>query len=316
MSGLRDLSADERRAIRIVAAYFALQGLAIVAWWGLLTTQPEWIEPFLAHGTPPRDLFAFRLPDVILLAFGSLVGSVLIFLHSRWAGFIVNLVGGGLAYATLYCVALARASDSAWASVAWMAPAATASLLGAGVLALASGAIAIRVTRSEGIARQVAKSALQIAVVWGLALALLPSTIVLLERRLDLPGFEFPGQRLFAVLLFAVASAFGLWGTSHMNRYGRGTPLPFDTAPRLVLSGPYARIRNPMALGGWMQASAVALLLGSWAVLVYAAFGAVAWNYLARPFEESDLARRFSADYERYRDAVPCWWLRGRPYRP
>lgn len=316
MSDLRDLSAAECRALRLVAAYLAFQGLAIVAWWGLLTTRPEWIPPFLALGTPARNLFAFRLPDLGLLALGSAIGSGLILLHSRWAGFAVDIVAGALAYATLYCLALACASDSAWASVALMAPAATASLLGAGVLALASGALAIRVTRSEGIASQVAKSALQIVVVWGLALALLPAAIVFLERRLGLSGFGFPGQRALAMLLFLGASAFGLWGTAHMNRHGRGTPLPFDTAPRLVHSGPYARIRNPMALGGWLQASAVAMFLGSWAVLVYAAFGAVAWNYLARPFEESDLVRRFGADYERYRDAVPCWRLRAKPYRP
>ncbi|MEO8198483.1 MAG: isoprenylcysteine carboxylmethyltransferase family protein [Thermoanaerobaculia bacterium] len=314
MSHELSLSLSERRAIRIVAAYSCLQGLAIVAWWGLLATRPEWVAPFLADGTPVGDLLAFRLPDLAFLALGSLVGGLLVFLHSRWAAFALALVAGGLAYATLYCISLALASDSAWASVALMAPAAAATLLGAGVIALANGVIEIRVTRSEGVPRQVAKSALQIVILWGLALAFVPLAIVFFERRLGLPGFEFSGQRPVGILLFACASAFGLWGTSHMNRYGRGTPLPFDTAPYLVLSGPYARIRNPMALGGWLQASAVAFYLGSWVVLAYAAFGALAWNYLARPFEESDLAHRFGADYERYRDAVPCWRLRRKPY--
>jgi protein-S-isoprenylcysteine O-methyltransferase Ste14 len=53
-----------------------------------------------------------------------------------------------------------------------------------------------------------------------------------------------------------------------------------------------------------------ALLLGSRALLVYAA---VAWAGMAafvRLYEEPTLADRYGAQYEEYRRAVPAWWPR------
>jgi protein-S-isoprenylcysteine O-methyltransferase Ste14 len=100
-----------------------------------------------------------------------------------------------------------------------------------------------------------------------------------------------------------------------MARLGAGTPLPLDHANRLVLRGPYAFIRNPMAFTGLTQATAVALILGSTAVLLYVGAGGSFWNWVVRPFEERDLARRFGEPYERYRRAVRCWVPRLTPYR-
>ena len=88
-----------------------------------------------------------------------------------------------------------------------------------------------------------------------------------------------------------------------------------DLANRLVVRGPYAFIRNPMAFTGLTQATAVALILGSTAVLLYVAAGGSFWNWVVRPFEERDLARRFGEPYERYRRAVRCWVPRITPYR-
>jgi protein-S-isoprenylcysteine O-methyltransferase Ste14 len=59
-----------------------------------------------------------------------------------------------------------------------------------------------------------------------------------------------------------------------------------------------------------------ALILGRLALLLYAA---AAWLVVAafvRFYEEPTLARRFGADYEAYRRAVPAWWPRLRPWEP
>ena len=37
---------------------------------------------------------------------------------------------------------------------------------------------------------------------------------------------------------------------------GRGTPLPFDAARDLVVSGPYRLVRNPMVVAGLTQSLA------------------------------------------------------------
>ncbi|MEV0152969.1 isoprenylcysteine carboxylmethyltransferase family protein [Micromonospora sp. NPDC050686] len=95
---------------------------------------------------------------------------------------------------------------------------------------------------------------------------------------------------------------------------GGGTPYPWDPPPRLVTTGPYAYLANPM------QCSAVALLLltaaaaGSLALagaaVAAAAFGAA----VAGPHERHDLARRHGGPWREYRRRVRDWWPRRRPY--
>jgi protein-S-isoprenylcysteine O-methyltransferase Ste14 len=92
-----------------------------------------------------------------------------------------------------------------------------------------------------------------------------------------------------------------------MVTHGRGTPLPSVTARRLVTSGPYSFVRNPMAVAGILQGLAVGLILGSWLVVAYALTGSIVWNTLARPYEEADLRERFGEEFEAYRRRVRCW---------
>ena len=92
-----------------------------------------------------------------------------------------------------------------------------------------------------------------------------------------------------------------------MATVGEGTPLPTATAPKLVVSGPYRFVRNPMALAGILQGVAVGWWLGSYVVLAYALAGAALWHLCVRPIEEADLRRRFGSDYERYQSCVRLW---------
>ncbi|AUN40124.1 methyltransferase [Tsukamurella tyrosinosolvens] len=94
--------------------------------------------------------------------------------------------------------------------------------------------------------------------------------------------------------------------------YG-GTPFPWDPPPRLVRTGPYAYLTNPM------QACAAAILLveaaalREWrlaaAALVAVAFAAA----LAARHEDGELAGRFGPDWRDYRRTVPTWRPRPRP---
>lgn len=158
------------------------------------------------------------------------------------------------------------------------------------------------------------RTAVQIVIFWGVLLWLLPTGIVKAELALGVPGFAgwFPAWA--AWFIFAAASALGLASAVTMCLVGRGTPLPMDCATRLVVRGPYAHIRNPMALAGLTQGVAVGLLLGSGLVLVYCGCGVIVWNCMVRPVEEAEMQARFGAPYEAYRMSVPCWWIRWRAY--
>ena len=164
-------------------------------------------------------------------------------------------------------------------------------------------------------ARNVAKTALQCALIWPVFLAALPAALLAVEPFTGLERFDFPAQPVLAGLLFAAFSALNLATGGVLAVRGRGTPLPLDAPAALVLSGPYAYVRNPMAVAGLGQGAAVGLWLGSWLVLAYVFAGVAVWQLLLRPIEEEDLARRFGAPYAAYQRRVRCWWPRLTPYR-
>lgn len=164
--------------------------------------------------------------------------------------------------------------------------------------------------------RNLLKTVLQCVVIWGLALGLLPALLVRCEPLLGLGHFRLPAQPALAGLAFLGFSALNLATGGVLAGRGRGTPLPLDCPRELVVAGPYAYVRNPMAIAGLGQGAAVGLWLGSWLVLAYVLTGALVWQALARPAEERDLELRFGQRYEEYRRAVSCWWPRLRAYRP
>jgi protein-S-isoprenylcysteine O-methyltransferase Ste14 len=159
------------------------------------------------------------------------------------------------------------------------------------------------------------RTLLQCAVVWTVFLVVLPLILVAIERRLGIPSFEFGGQRQIGMILLLGFSALNLWSGGVLSRRGEGTPLPLECPRKLVVSGPYSYVRNPMAIAGLGQGLAVVLWLGSWAGLAYVALGVLVWQYGARPSEERDLKTRFGRSYEQYQQSIRCWWQRVRAFR-
>ncbi|GAA2615322.1 hypothetical protein GCM10010399_52880 [Dactylosporangium fulvum] len=96
---------------------------------------------------------------------------------------------------------------------------------------------------------------------------------------------------------------------------GRGTPYPWDPPGRLVTTGPYAYVANPM------QVSTVALMLlmamaaRSWARPVAAGLAVAFSAGVAAPHERAALVRRHGEQWLEYRRHVRDWWPRWTPYR-
>ncbi len=90
-------------------------------------------------------------------------------------------------------------------------------------------------------------------------------------------------------------------------REGQGTLAPWDPTRRLVVSGVYRHVRNPMITGVLCNLAGEALLLrapalGAWLGVFFLA------NAVYLPLvEEPGLEKRFGDDYRRYRKAVPRW---------
>jgi protein-S-isoprenylcysteine O-methyltransferase Ste14 len=95
-----------------------------------------------------------------------------------------------------------------------------------------------------------------------------------------------------------------------------GTPMPGAMTTRLVVTGLNRYVRNPIYLGAVTIFVGEALLLGRLSLLLYAVAAWVGIAAFVRWYEEPALVRRFGADYQVYRRAVPAWLPRLHPWDP
>jgi len=58
----------------------------------------------------------------------------------------------------------------------------------------------------------------------------------------------------------------------------------------------------------------VGLYVGSTLTILYVIVGGLFWNYIVRPMEEADMARKFGPSYDRYLAEVKCWRPRLTPF--
>ncbi|HUB41112.1 MAG TPA: isoprenylcysteine carboxylmethyltransferase family protein [Streptosporangiaceae bacterium] len=124
-------------------------------------------------------------------------------------------------------------------------------------------------------------------------------------------GAAYPAtvQIIGAVLVAAGAAAL-LYAFAQFAIQGRGTPAPPVPTEQLVVQGLYHYVRNPMYLAVLAVILGQSLLLSRPVLLAYAAGVAVLFVAFVYGYEQPTLARRYGAQYEAYRQAVPAWWPR------
>lgn len=142
----------------------------------------------------------------------------------------------------------------------------------------------------------------------GLVLVFLPA------RVLEWSGVTPPPGRglvqVAGVIVGLLGAALAVWCILTFSLVGRGTPAPFDPPRRLVVGGPYRRIRNPMYLGAALALAGAALYYKSLALLAYLVGFLFATNLMVLMYEEPTLQRLFGTDYEEYCTRVGRWWPR------
>ena len=145
---------------------------------------------------------------------------------------------------------------------------------------------------------------------WVVTFALLEATGSHWAGRLDL---RRPAAQL-AMELIVVVSLPALAAVSELARRGGGTPYPFDPPDKLVTTGPYAYLANPMQVSMTLVLMAWGAVLGSWLVVLLAVVGAAYAAGIAGWQETVDLEQRFGDHWRRYRSEVPTWRPRWRPW--
>lgn len=305
----------------LAAAYFLIQGVAGLVWWTMLLLHQGFYDAFEALEVEQPILRSFLLPDLLLFSFGSLLTAVFGLSQKPQAKFASALTLGATAYAALFTLGLLGSFTFPLLSVVSMGFALLGTATATAILwkvpeSRASDPVpGFRVAKQAGHGWNLAKTLLHTAFFWSIFLGLIPLVIQAFEQQAGIDAFQLREQGAVSLILFLLASFLGLWSGVTMAVVGRGTPLPLDTARALVIAGPYAFLRNPMALAGLAQGAAVGLFLGSPLTLAYVLFGGLLWHVGVRPMEERDLQQRFGQPYDDYRKVVRCWIPRRSGYR-
>jgi protein-S-isoprenylcysteine O-methyltransferase Ste14 len=114
--------------------------------------------------------------------------------------------------------------------------------------------------------------------------------------------------QVIALVVGSAGAAVALWCVGTFAFVGRGTPAPFDPPRRLVVRGPYRRLRNPMYIGAAVALGAAALFYESVALLAFTAGFLVVTHLFVIGYEEPALRRTFGAEYDAYCGEVRRWW--------
>ena len=138
-----------------------------------------------------------------------------------------------------------------------------------------------------------------------------------IDRWLRLPAFPFgPWNLALSVPLFALGLILVGWSNAILFR-AKGTPVPLNPPPKVVTTGPYAYVRNPMLTGLFLLLLGFGILAKSIAVTFLFTPLFILLNVLEiRAVEEPELAKRLGEEYIEYMRRTPMFFPRWKRRRP
>src|SRR5215813_3341896 len=107
--------------------------------------------------------------------------------------------------------------------------------------------------------------------------------------------------------VIAAGAALYVWCVWNFAAVGDGTPGLWDAPSRVVATGPYRWVRNPIYLAALLIVLGEAWLFMSLPLLAYACAMAIFFHLFVIGYEERTLNRRFGSTYLEYRRTVPRW---------
>lgn len=118
------------------------------------------------------------------------------------------------------------------------------------------------------------------------------------------------------ILFMAIGVLLVLICVFNFGNRGRGTLAPWWPTRKLVISGPYRYVRNPMILGVIFILFGEALYFNSISILIWALFFFVLNSLYFELVEEPKLERKFGDDYVDYKEEVNRWMPKFKAYKP
>jgi protein-S-isoprenylcysteine O-methyltransferase Ste14 len=139
----------------------------------------------------------------------------------------------------------------------------------------------------------------------GFVLVALPAQ-VLRASGIQAPGSAGPMQ-LAGAAVSVLGASVALACIITFVVVGQGTPAPFDPPRRLVVTGPYRWVRNPMYLSAAIAMAGAALYYESAALGGYVGVFLAVMQVFVVVHEEPTLRRSFEGEYDAYCHHVRRW---------
>ena len=140
----------------------------------------------------------------------------------------------------------------------------------------------------------------------------IPYRILILPERVYI--FDMGVFRYLGLVPIALGIIIYILCSRSFVSIGKGTPIPFTPTKKLIVTGLYRFVRNPLYIAGVFVLAGEALLFQSIGIFFYCLvmFGGFNLHVL---MEETILAEKFGETYKRYCKVVPRWIPRLTPYR-
>lgn len=132
---------------------------------------------------------------------------------------------------------------------------------------------------------------------------------LLIERAFHIPQFlTSPWDIILSIPFIVVGLFYTLWSIVIFFK-SKGTPVPFNPPPELVVKGPYKFSRNPMTAGLFLQMLGLGLLLGSILLtFVFTPLYILMHYHQLKTLEEPELEMRLGNAYKEYKNKVPMFF--------
>jgi protein-S-isoprenylcysteine O-methyltransferase Ste14 len=145
-------------------------------------------------------------------------------------------------------------------------------------------------------------------VIFGVLTGLFVILAVLVDRWLSLPWPLSSGLSwLVAVPLIAIGVGVTAWSAFHFLKV-KGTPVPFNPPPALVMTGPYQFVRNPMLTGVFLLLFGIGFAIRSLSLVVlFTPLFVLANVWELKEIEEPELVKRLGEDYVAYQQQTPMF---------
>ena len=156
-------------------------------------------------------------------------------------------------------------------------------------------------------------SAIFLVIAPGTLAVLIPRWITRWQFQPPLLGFS--GFRFLGVVLIVLGLPVLLDSFARFALQGLGTPAPVAPPRRLVVTGFYRYVRNPMYVAVLSLIFGQGLLFGSVRLLEYGLAIWAAFFLFVLAYEEPALRSSFGADYKEFCSNVPRWIPRLTPWK-